>query len=219
VRRRFSTRREVAIGLGAYALYLLVRAGVVRERGLRRARHNSERIAALERTLGLDVGPALQVRVLRRRKLVAFLNVLYLLLNSGLSAAWLAVLYRRRDPHYHRLRSAFLLAHVVAQPIFLGFPTAPPRALDGYVDTLREVNKLDIDRSPLVVFYNPVAAMPSIHVAYAVIAAGGLAGKRRFALGYPPAVTFVVLATGNHFVLDVLAGAALGAVSLRWAPQ
>jgi membrane-associated phospholipid phosphatase len=154
--------------------------------------------------------------VLRRRKLVGAMNVVYLLLNSGLSVAWLALLYRRRDSDYHRLRSAFLLAHLLAQPIFLAFPTAPPRALERYVDTLRDVSKLDIDRSPLAIFYNPVAAMPSIHVAYAVVAAGGLAGKRRLALGYPPAVTFVVVATGNHFVLDVLAGAALGAASLRW---
>ena len=75
--RRFSGRREVAIGLGAYALYLGVRALVVNERGRRRARRNAERIVAVERRLGIHVEPALQRLLLPRTRLVAGLNVGY----------------------------------------------------------------------------------------------------------------------------------------------
>jgi membrane-associated phospholipid phosphatase len=63
--------------------------------------------------------------------------------------------------------------------------------------------------------------MPSIHVAYAVVTATGIAETsrsplaRRFAPAYPPLVALTVLATANHYVLDAVAGAALGFTSLR----
>ncbi|TML22193.1 MAG: hypothetical protein E6G28_06135, partial [Actinobacteria bacterium] len=93
----------------------------------------------------------------------------YALFNVSLTLGWLVLLYRRRDPAYHRLRRACLLAHVGAQPVFLLFPTAPPRALDGFVDTLSEVSGFDLEHPLLVRLYNPVAAMPSLHVAFAVV--------------------------------------------------
>jgi hypothetical protein len=110
---------------------------------------------------------------------------------------------------------------VGAQPVFLLLPTAPPRALPGFVDTLAEVSGVDLEHPLLVRFYNPLAAMPSLHVAFAVLAAGEIAGRTRSrALGtaaraYGPAVAFVVVGTGNHYVLDALAGAALGAGARR----
>ena len=82
-RRAFSGRREVAIGLGAYALYLGVRALVVRERGRVRARRNAERLVALERRVGIHVEPGLQRLLLPRKRLVAGLNVGYAVLNFG----------------------------------------------------------------------------------------------------------------------------------------
>jgi membrane-associated phospholipid phosphatase len=68
--------------------------------------------------------------------------------------------------------------------------------------------------------YNPIAAMPSHHVAFAVVTGEGLAMRARTRLGrvwrgYPPLVALVVLGTGNHFVVDVAAGAALGALARR----
>jgi hypothetical protein len=73
--RCFCARREVAIGLGVYAAYLLVRRLVVNEEGRRLAARNAERIVALERRLGMDVEPDLQALLLPRRRLVAVLNV------------------------------------------------------------------------------------------------------------------------------------------------
>jgi hypothetical protein len=59
-RARFSPRREVAVGLGAYAVYLLVRRAVVNERGRHAALRNARRVVAAERRLGLHVEPRLQ---------------------------------------------------------------------------------------------------------------------------------------------------------------
>lgn len=219
----FSLRREVAIGLGVYVLYLLVARVVLRRGGLgrARARRNADRLVASEERLGLHVEPLLQRQVLRLPRLVHGLNVGYALFNVGLTVGWLIRLYRRRDPEFHRLRRACVLAHVGAQPIFLLFPTEPPRVLDGFVDTLSEVSGLDLEHPFIVGFYNPVAAMPSLHVAFAVVTGSAIADRtgsraaRAVARGYAPLVALVVTATGNHYVLDSVAGAALGMAARR----
>ena len=213
---RFSLRREIALGLGVYGLYLLVGRVVLRRRGRERARVNAERIVACEERLGVHVEPAVQRALLRYPRLVHGLNVGYGLFNVTLTVGWLVLLFRRRDPGYHRFRRACLLAHVGAQPVFLLLPTAPPRVLDGFVDTLSEVSGLDLEHPFLLRFYNPVAAMPSLHVAFAVISGAEIAGRsesllvRSAARSYAPLVATVVAGTGNHYVLDAVAGAALG---------
>jgi len=221
--RRGSTGREVGLGLLVYGLYLLVRRVVLRADGRRRAHRNAERLAALEESAGLAIEAAVQRRALRLPRLVRWLNVGYPVLNVGLTVGWLLVLHHRGDPGYPRLRRACIAAHVGAQPLFLLAPVAPPRTLPAYVDTLAEVSGLDLEHPLLVRFYNPVAAMPSLHVAFAVLTASALAERTssvvvaRGAFAYPVLVTAVVVATGNHFVLDAVAGAALGAVAWRVA--
>jgi hypothetical protein len=221
-RPRFSPRREVVVGLGAYAVYLLVRRVVVNDRGRRAALRNARRVVAAERRLGLHVEPRLQRAALPHRRALAAANVGYVTLNVGLTVGWLAFLYARRDPRYHRLRRAWALATMAPQPAFLLFPTAPPRALEGFTDTIGE-SGLDLDTGIVVQLYNPIAAMPSVHMAYAVIVGAAIARTarspllRRAAPAYPPAVALIVVATANHFVLDVLAGVLLGWGSLGLA--
>jgi hypothetical protein len=216
---RFSRRREIAIGLGAYGLYLGVRALVVTDRGRAQAARNARRVCELEERMGLHLGPRVQARMLGHRRLVAALNVSYVTLNVGLTVGRLLQLYRRRDPEFHRLRRAAVLSLVGACPVFLAFPCDPPRALEGFVDTVGDV--LDMDSGLVVRLYNPVAAMPSIHLAFAVVTSAGLVSAGRSpaarALGvvYPPAVLATVLATANHFVLDGVAGSFLALGALR----
>ena len=220
---RFSRRREVVIGLGVYAVYLTVRQLVVNEEGKRKAARNAQRVVALERRLGLHVEPELQALLLPRRRVVAVLNVAYVTLNVGLTVGWLMRLFLRRDPEFHRLRRAAVLATLGAQPPFLLFPTAPPRTLDHFVDTIADVSGVDLDQGLVARLYDPIAAMPSIHIAYAVVTAAGISQTSRspvaraLAPAYPPAVAFVIFATANHYVLDALAGAALGLAGLRLA--
>jgi len=219
----FSPRRELTLGLLVYALYLLVRRLVLAREGRERARGNAERVVGHERRLCLHVEPAVQRALLRLPRLVHGLNVGYGVFNVGLTAGWLLLLYRRRDPGYHSLRRACLAAHVGAQPVFLLFPTAPPRELVGFVDTLAEVSGFDLEHPLLVRFYNPVAAMPSLHVAFAVVTGAEIAGRsdslvvKTIAHSYAPLVATVVAGTGNHYVLDAVGGAVLGAAARRVA--
>lgn len=218
-----SLRREVAIALAVYGLYLVVARLVLRRGGRARARRNAERVVAVEERLGLHVEPPVQRAVLRFPRAVHGLNVSYGLFNVSLTVGWLVLLYRRRDPGYVRLRRACMLAHVGAQPVFLLFPTEPPRVLEGFVDTLSEVSGLDLEHPLLVRFYNPVAAMPSLHVAFATLTGAAIADRldsragKAVAFAYPPLVALVVTATGNHYVLDAVAGAVLGASARRLA--
>jgi PAP2 superfamily len=220
---RFSLRRELPIGLLVYGLYLLVRKVVLDSGGRERARLNADRVAALERRLGADFEPAVQRVLLRHPRLLHGLNVGYGLFNVTLTVGWLVLLYRRRDPGYHPLRRACALAYVGAQPVFLLFPTAPPRVSEGFVDTLSEISGIDLEHPFLLRFYNPVAAMPSLHVTFAVVTAGAIAERSRSrmtraaAYSYPALVSLVVAGTGNHYVVDAVAGAALGSVARRVA--
>lgn len=220
-RARFSVRREVVVGLGVYAVYLLASRRKRSEAGRLRAARNAERVVALERRLGMHVEPQLQALLLPRRRVVAVLNVAYVTLNVGLTVGWLIRLFRRRDPEFHRLRRAAVLTTLGAQPFFTLFPCAPPRTLDGFVDTIVEVSGIDLDKGLIAHLYDPLAAMPSIHVAYAVVTAAGIAqtsGRplvRALAPGYPPLVALVIFVTANHYVLDAVVGAALGGLALR----
>ena len=87
--RRFSGRREVAIGLGVYALYLVAANRKRGQAGRARAVANGARVVALERRLGIHVEPRLQALLLPHRRLLAVLNLAYVTLNVGLTVGWL----------------------------------------------------------------------------------------------------------------------------------
>jgi hypothetical protein len=211
---------EVVLGLSCYAAYLAVRRRVWNDHGRARARSNAVRVADFERRIGVAVEPRVQQVALRVPGVTAFLNASYAAGNVALSVGWLLSLFARHDPSFRRERAAAVVAFAAALPVFALFPTAPPRVLDGFVDTFGGPGR-GLDDPRLVRFYNPIAAMPSHHLAFATVTGLGLAARRRSRVGrawwraYPAAVAVVVVATANHFVVDVLAGAAVGAVARR----
>jgi len=213
-------RREAAIGLGAYAAALAVRGVVWRPSGRRRARRNTEHLVRLERRLGIAVEPAVQSVALRFPRPLGVLNAVYVAANIGVTIGSLALLLRHGDPRYRVQRRAVAGAMLAAQVPFLLFPTAPPRRLDGFVDTMAEVSGVRLERGLVSQLFNPLAAMPSIHMAWAVVSADSLRAcfrspaGRAAATAYPPAVGAIVVVTGNHLIADVAAGAALGRLAL-----
>jgi len=211
---RFSARRELAIGLGVYGLYLAGSRWSLKRDGRTRARRNAERLVALEERTGLHIEPAVQRLALRFPRALHVATAGYAAGNVTLSAGWLVLAFRRRDPDYHRERRAAVVAYLGALPVFALLPTAPPRTLDGFVDTIAS-SGIDIEHPLLLRFYNPIAAVPSLHCAFAVVTGSTLADRNRGVRrllwrGYAPLVALVVVATGNHYTLDVLSGVALG---------
>src|SRR5262249_31726209 len=150
----------------------------------------------------------------------------YGLLHFAVTPLVLAWLYVRRPTVFGRLRSALVLATVVANVVFWAWPASPPRfSLPGMTDLLVAH---DILAAPhprgapsLVTLY---AAMPSLHVAWAVWCAAATAtaarGRwRHLAWLYPAATTLVVLASANHFLLDAVGGIAAAGLGMLAASR
>jgi membrane-associated phospholipid phosphatase len=137
----------------------------------------------------------------------------------GLALLWI---YLRRNERFTRFRNAVLLANVLGLVGYVLLPTAPPRMFPslGFLDTLDSFGGLNHGSGIVSIAANPYAAMPSLHAADALIVGIVLASaaRRPFAkvlwLLWPAWVSFAVMATANHFWLDVLAGVALGALSM-----
>jgi PAP2 superfamily len=130
----------------------------------------------------------------------------------AVTAGVLLWLHRRRPEEFPFVRTALLLAGGLALVGFLVYPTAPPRLAGvGIVDTVSG-RHVDLNCGLVSSLYNPYAALPSMHVGYALIVAGGLLrhGRRLLVrtIGalYALFVLLVIVATGNHFFLDAAAG-------------
>ncbi len=137
----------------------------------------------------------------------------------GLALLWV---YLRRNPAFTRFRNTILLANVLGLIGYVLLPTAPPRFFTsmGFTNTLGQIGGLNHGSGLIQLAANPYAAMPSLHAADALIVGIVLASVvRRWPwrvlwLLWPAWVWFSVMATANHFWLDVLAGILLGAVAL-----
>jgi membrane-associated phospholipid phosphatase len=137
----------------------------------------------------------------------------------GLALLWV---YLRRNEAFTRFRNTILLANVLGLIGYVALPTAPPRFFTamGFSDTLGSVGGLNHGSGLIQLAANPYAAMPSLHAADALIVGVILASVVRNRVGkavwlvWPLWVAFAVMATGNHFWLDVVAGMLTGAVAL-----
>lgn len=142
----------------------------------------------------------------------------------GLALLWV---YLRRNPAFTRFRNTILLANVLGLIGYVLLPTAPPRFFTsiGFTNTLGQIGGLNHGSGLVELAANPYAAMPSLHAADALIVGVVLASVvRRWPwkmlwLLWPVWVWFSVMATANHFWLDVLAGILLGTVALALVYQ
>lgn len=219
--RRRPWVREVGLFAACYLLYSLAR-GVSRGSEVDAVR-NAGRVIALQAQFGLNVEGRIQ-SWLSGLHLMEMLGALYLLAQLVAVPVALFVMYRRRRALYPVLRTTLLAAWIIAIPIYALFPTAPPRLAGmGILDSVSRESLVPLDAPLVTYFYNPVAAVPSMHAAFAVAVGIGLAATlrgrfmRATALTWGPIVIIVVLATGNHFVLDVVAGLLVLAVAFGLA--
>ena len=218
---RHSLRVEAAGALTVYALYQVARGLVGADAAV--ADGHAHRLVALERSLHLFAEANVQRAAQTLRDLTSLLGVAYLTLHLAVTAGVLLWLHRRRPDGIPFVRTALLLASGLALVGFLLYPTAPPRLAGvGIADTVSGAH-IDLNRGLVSTLYNPYAAVPSMHVGYALIVAAGLLrhGRRLLvrAIGalYPPFVLLVIVATGNHFFLDAAAGALVAGLAAALA--
>lgn len=186
------------------------------------ASHNADVLLDLERRLGLDVERAVQASVLGRGWAGQVLSAGYVWLHWPLLIAAMTVLTVEAPHVQARLRRAIAASALVGVVLFAVVPMAPPRFMPGFTGTVSDAARRHYLPYPMS-WTNQFAAFPSYHVGWTLIACIAVAGliDRRWvrAVAYLPAgiVAVAVVATGNHYVLDSLAGAAL-AVGAWWLP-
>jgi hypothetical protein len=123
----------------------------------------------------------------------------------------------------------FMIAMAIALVGYTVFPTAPPRFMPewGFIDSVSDFTGVHVSHASTLAstLFNPYAAVPSMHVAFALMIGWPLArlSRRRIVkvlwLLYPFLMAFVIVATANHFIVDAMLGAVtagLSAYGARW---
>ena len=206
---------QILLFCGAYWLYRLVRG--LTDGRIATAFHNARELIRLEQGMGLFVEPAVQAWAESTTWVIDGASWLYVNSHFTITTVTLAWLYLRRNERFYPVRNMFLVAMGIALVGYMLFPTAPPRFLPelGFKDPVADLTGVE-SSNPL---FNPFAAVPSMHVAFALMLGLPMAAlaRRRWAkalwLTYPAVVTFVVIATGNHWWFDAFLGAATAAVA------
>jgi hypothetical protein len=208
---------ELGLVAAALALNLLVRWYTLDELGT--ALTHAHDVLALERRLGLDWEHGIQDATLAVSGLSALADWFYVWGYFPVVVAGLVWLYATRPTTYAVLRNGLLSSGAIGLFFYAFYPCAPPRLTDlGYTDTVAS-GALDAAARPLGVA-NELAAIPSFHIAWLVVLAVVVYRAtdssllRVLCVVHPVVMSYVIVATANHWVLDIPAGVALGLVGL-----
>jgi hypothetical protein len=210
--------RQLLLFGGAYYFYRLVR-GVV-DGQVTTAFSHAREIVNFERGVHLFFEPTVQTWTIGKAWLIHAADLTYVNAHFGITIGFLVWMYFFRNEAFYFVRNMFMVAMGMALLMYVLFPTAPPRFMPewGFTDTVSDFFGQSASHSASVL-YNPYAAMPSMHVAFALMI--GVTGvklvkwrvTKAFWSIYPLFITFVVIVTANHFWLDAAVGAAVAAAS------
>jgi membrane-associated phospholipid phosphatase len=215
---------EVLLLTVLYGAYAVSRSLV--DQAPEQALRNGWAVLRIERLIGLDVERAAIDWLIQWTWSSVVASYAYAALHYLITPAVLVWLYARRPAQYRQARSVLVATTCVALVCYWAVPTAPPRLLSSdYVDVLAATapwgwwgTAASAPRG-LASLTNQYAALPSMHVGWALwagVAVAVLARRRLVRLtgaAYPLLISATVVVTGNHYVLDVLAGAAAVAIT------
>jgi hypothetical protein len=224
-RRAVDLRRlaaEIVLVVTAYALYFLVRG--LTEGDTDTAVDHGLDVAHAERLLHVYWEPRMADFVAHRQALASLANWVYIWGHWPLILLVAVWLFLHRPDDYRVYRNAFVISGALGLIGFLSYPVAPPRIADptAFVDTLSQYAKAyrDLEPGGLV---NQYAAMPSIHfgwnllVGFALVTTVRSLPVRVLSALVPAAMCLSVIVTANHYILDIVAGAAVCLASLALA--
>ncbi len=205
--------RQVALFLAAYLLYQLIR-GLIDGGSVYKPFGDATKIIHFERLLHVFAEPSVQAWTASTRWLMDFADWTYLNAHYVVTLGALVFIYLRRNDSFYFVRNMFMVAMAIALVGYAIYPTAPPRLMPewGFTDSISQFTGTITDHGPTKPFLNFYAAVPSMHVCFAVMVGWPMARlvdhwPARIAWGlYPLLITFVVVATGNHYFTDVLLG-------------
>lgn len=220
--------RQIAIFALAYYAYRIVRGQM--DGSALTAFENARAIIDLERSLGIFVEPAINAWGTGIRAVSDGASWVYINAQTSVTLGALAWMYLARNRSFYFVRNMFVVSFALALVGYMILPTAPPRFFPewGFTDSVAAFTGVPHDSVTANELFNPYAAVPSMHVAFALmigIPLAKLVGARwvkAWWAFYPLLVTFVIVVTGNHFIADAVAGAfvaGVAALAARWMAQ
>ena len=223
VARPWGGPAELGLAVALYALYEVVRG--FGSTSLQLARAHTADIVALEQRLHVFGELDVQRAVDGIPAVPAVLGFLYMSLHLGVTSAALVWVYRRHRDSFPLVRTTIVASTAMSLVIYVLYPAAPPRLAGlGFADTVTSAAHVNLSSEALGSLYNPFAAVPSLHFGYALLVGAAIAAlaERRVVrvLGalYPLLMLFVIVATGNHFLFDAVAGGLVTVVAW-WIAQ
>jgi membrane-associated phospholipid phosphatase len=203
-----------------YFAYQLAR-GVADREGAAAAFANGEWIIDFQRSLGSMVELSLQQAVEQSGLLIQATSITYWLSQFAVVGIALIWVYFNAHERFYGFRNVLIVGNLIGLVGYVLLPTAPPRMFPeaGFTDTLAAHSTVNHSSTFVAFSSNPYAAMPSLHALDALIVSVVMATvvRRRWAkvlwLAWAPWVWFAVMATGNHFWLDVAAGVVVAGVA------
>lgn len=212
-------RELVAVAVAALVYYLV--RGAVSDRA-QEAFQRGRDILELEQRFWLDWETSIHESILGSNALIDFANGAYFWGHMPLLIVLAVWLWRSHRTIWRTFRNALLISAAVGMVCYFLFPTAPPRLMPdlGYIDTLALRAAPAYQAQEVGLFVNPYAALPSLHVGWALLA--GLAVwqtsrhalMRAFAVAILLSQSWAVVATANHWTLDAFAG--IGVCAIAW---
>lgn len=225
--------RQILLFAGAYYAYQLVRGAV--EGRVATAAWNATKIINLEHSLHVFAEPSVQAWASSKAWIIHGADWMYLNSHFVVTIGALVYLYLRRNDSFYFVRNMFMIAMGIALVGYAVYPTAPPRLMPewGFTDSVAALTGQRVENEPVSALLNLYAAVPSMHVCFALMVGWPLARlvkprplKVVWSL-YPFLVTFVVVATGNHYFFDTFLGALTAGLAAllskqllaRWRPE
>jgi hypothetical protein len=206
--------QEIAFLALCYWLYSVVRNAVPDHQTA--ATHRAQDLVAVEGWLHIGFERTVNTFVAQTHWLAYTCNYYYATLHFVVTIGVLVWLYVKHPLRYRSIRSVLFAMNVVAMAGFWFYALTPPRLLagGGFVDTIVSFHTWGSWGSADVASAsNQYAAMPSLHVgwslwcAIAIVALAERRWVRVIGALYPAATLFVIVGTGNHFLLDAVGGA------------
>ncbi|MEJ7824098.1 MAG: phosphatase PAP2 family protein [Solirubrobacteraceae bacterium] len=218
--------RQVLLFLAAYQLYRLTRGLVNHPEAAATAFSNARELIGIERALNIFIEPSVQTFTAGQQWLLDGASWMYINAQTSVTLGALLWLYMSRNMSFYFVRNMFLVAFGIALIGYSLYPTAPPRFFPewGFFDSVSDFTGVPQDSVTINTLFNPYAAVPSMHVAFALMIGVPLSRLVRwralkiFWAVYPLVVVFVIVATANHFIADAVLGAVaagLGALAAR----
>ena len=218
--------RQIAFMFVAYWSYRTVRGAVDDPAGAAVAFAHTRDLISVEQALNLFVEPSIQAWAEGKPLILDISSWFYINAQSTITLGTLTFIYLAHNRSFYFVRNMFAVSWALALVGYGLYPVAPPRMFPewGFADSVSTFLHVS-HRDSVSRLFNPYAAVPSMHVCFALMVGVPLSRLckhrpvRLFWTIYPLLVVFVIVSTGNHFLTDAFLGACTAGVGALVARQ